>query len=284
VTSDPQTPFLKWPGGKRWLSSRVAPILAAELSKTYFEPFLGAAAMYLALRPKAAVLGDTNGDLMQFLSTIREQPNEVVEHVWRFSNTQDCYYRVRASRPTTAIGQAARFLFLNRTCWGGVYRLNRNGEFNVPFGGSGRTICRRQDVLAVSNALRDATFLVGDFSQTIGNAAHGDVIYCDPPYTTKGAGNGFIRYNESLFSWADQSRLAREARSARRRGAFVAVSGLDHVEILDLYSGWWVARFKRHSLIGRAITSRRRISEVVIFSRRPTERSDDVDTIIERIP
>lgn len=283
VTGEPQTPFLKWPGGKRWLAGRVAPILKAELQCRYFEPFLGAGAMYLAVRPDSAMLGDSNRDLIEFWSTIREWPNEVVQSVWRFTNTRECYYQVRSSRPTSAIGRAARFLFLNRTCWGGVYRLNQEGHFNVPFGGSERTICRRSDVIAVAEAMQGSQLAAGDFATTMRVAGRGDVVYCDPPYTTKGAGNGFVRYNESLFSWSDQLRLATTAKSARRRGAFVAVSGLDHSEILELYTGWWVARFSRHSLIGRDIASRRKISEVVVFSRKPSQLPNEQEMLVERI-
>ncbi len=262
-------PFLKWPGGKRWLAHRLTPILSSELQGTYYEPFLGAGAVFLALAPATAILADTNRSLIDFLRTVRKQPNEVVEAVWRLSNTRECYYDVRSRVPRTKVGRAARFLYLNRTCWGGVHRLNREGTFNVPFGDSGREIICRQDVIAAAKAFGSAKLYTKDFESLISPAGKGDVIYCDPPYTTKGAGNGFIRYNESLFSWEDQERLSMTCRRARRRGAFVAVSGLNHFEFLDLYRGWWVAEFKRPSTVGRIVTSRHSVSEVVVFSRKP---------------
>ncbi|MBS0202018.1 MAG: Dam family site-specific DNA-(adenine-N6)-methyltransferase [Planctomycetes bacterium] len=270
-------PFLKWPGGKRWLSSVLSAVLQAELSGTYFEPFLGAGALFLAMRPKKAVLSDVNADLIEFLKTVKRYPELVVESVWRLSNSEECYYRVRGSVPRTRIGRAARFLYLNRTCWGGVYRLNKEGRFNVPFGNSGRIICNRDDVVLASTAFRTAKLSAADFEKTMAQAGTGDVIYADPPYTTRGAGNGFIRYNESLFRWEDQLRLAKVAREAAERQAFVAVSGLNHFEFIDLYPGWWVAEFERASNVGRDLQSRVRICEVVVFSRRPN--ADSIVTV-----
>jgi DNA adenine methylase len=262
-------PFLKWPGGKRWLTSILGTVLQTELHGTYFEPFLGAGAVFLAMRPKKAVLADVNADLIEFVKTVKRYPELVVESVWRLSNSKDCYYRVRGSAPRTRIGRAARFLYLNRTCWGGVYRLNREGRFNVPFGNSGRTICNRNDVVRASKAFRTAKLTAADFQPIMARAGTGDVVYADPPYTTRGAGNGFIRYNESLFRWEDQQRLAKAAHEAAERQAFVAVSGLNHFEFLELYPGWWVAEFERASNVGRDLQSRVRICEVVVFSRRP---------------
>ena len=276
-------PFLKWPGGKRWLAPRLSQVLECELSGTYFEPFAGAASVFLHLRTRDAVLSDTNSELIETLITVRDCPTEVVERVWRFRNTAECYYRVRASVPRTAVGRAARLIYLNRTCWGGVYRLNRQGEFNVPFGDSGRHVCSHSQVLEVSRRLRTAQLLVSDFELTMLQARHGDVIYADPPYTTRGENNGFVRYNESLFSWNDQVRLAATARGARRRGVFVAVSGLFHSDVLALYSGWWVAKVSRMSRVSRALEGRKEIHEALIVSRRPKAEVKCGDLCFERI-
>lgn len=267
-------PLLKWPGGKRWLAKVIAPTLQSALLGTYYEPFVGGGAMFLAVNPESAVLGDCNGELIQFYQALQRNPDAVVDAVLRRKNTKDEYYRVRGSLPRSDVGRAARFLYLNRTCWGGVYRLNRKGEFNVPFGDSGRVICRRSHARSVAEMLSDVEFRCCDFSELCRRACEGDVVYCDPPYTTKGAGNGFLRYNEMLFSWNDQQRLAEEAGSARKRGAFVAVSALNHFEILELYKGWWKLVRRRMSLVGRKRASRKKVEEVVLFSRRP--RSCDV--------
>lgn len=269
VVSPVVNPCLKWPGGKRWLAPVLADIMKRELAGRYFEPFLGGAAVFLTLRPRAALLADINHELIEFYRVSRRQPEAVVEAAWRFRNDEDGYYAARSSRPRTTVGRAARFLFLNKTCWGGIYRLNRVGEFNVPFGRSGRHVCSRQSVRAVADALKTSILRCSDFEAVIEEAVEGDGVYADPPYTTKGENNGFVRYNEKLFAWEDQERLARVCRKAGRRGVFVAVSGLWHDDLLSLYPGWWAMRLPRSSLISRKAEGRRLVSEVVLFSRRP---------------
>ncbi|MCH8043054.1 MAG: Dam family site-specific DNA-(adenine-N6)-methyltransferase [Planctomycetes bacterium] len=264
-------PFLKWPGGKRWLAPLLRAIMVRELTGTYYEPFVGAGAVFLQLRPERSVLSDTNSDLIHFFNVVRTRPEEVVRAVWQCSNTAECYARVRRRVPRSDVGRAARFLFLNRTCWGGIYRTNKVGEFNVPFGDSGRRLCSLQHVIDVSAVYSNAALAVQDFESGFRCAKSGDAIYADPPYTGKGENNGFVRYNEKLFSWSDQVRLARECRSAKQRGVFVAVSGLRHDELLSLYSGWWVLKLSRHSTVSRELASRRQITEVAIFSRKPKE-------------
>jgi DNA adenine methylase len=244
-------------------------VVLQALEGTYYEPFLGAGAVFLEVRPTSSVLSDTNQELIHFIDVVRGCPEAVVRAVWRWSNTAECYAFVRRSVPRSDVGRAARFLFLNRTCWGGVYRTNRRGLFNVPFGDSRRRLCSMGHVTEVSAVFANAKLLVQDFEPAIQCAEKGDVVYADPPYTGKGENNGFVRYNEKLFSWSDQERLAGTCQSAKRRGAFVAVSGLHHDELLSLYSGWWALTLSRHSTVSRIRSSRHKISEVVIFSRRP---------------
>ena len=263
-------PLLKWPGGKRWLAPQLAPMLAAECQGRYFEPFLGGGAVFLALQPARAVLSDNNAELIESLDILRSRPEEVLERLWRLSNSADCYYNVRASRPTSEVGAAARFFYLNRTCWGGIYRLNRRGEFNVPFGDSGRVICRKRDLEENARSLGRAKLLCRDFESSMRQARTGDVIYADPPYTTKGQDNGFVRYNERLFAWKDQTRLAKAAQEATVRGAFVAVSGPWHEDIFGLYRGWWKVKLNRASNVAVDPAYRGHVQEAVFFSRKPS--------------
>lgn len=270
-------PFLKWPGGKRWIAPFLARVLRAELRGRYYEPFVGAGATFLALRPRLATLSDANGELVSFLRIVRRFPEAVVDGVHRLSNSRECYYDVRASIPRTQIGMAARFLYLNRTCWAGLYRTNRDGEFNVPFGDSGRTICSRSAVVQVAKQFRGARLEVSDFQPIIESATKGDVVYADPPYTTRGRNNGFIRYNENLFSWSDQVRLCECCRSAARRGVFVVVSGNCHADVLELYKGWWMQALERKSVVSRQVSKRSSVAEVLLFSRRPRLRDERLD-------
>ena len=262
-------PLLKWPGGKRWLAPELAPILGEECRGRYFEPFLGGGAVFLALQPESAVLSDNNAELIESLSVLRSAPGGILDRLWRLSNSEECYYRVRASRPTTRVGAAARFIYLNRTCWGGIYRLNQRGEFNVPFGNSGRIICRKRDLEDNARGLSRAKLLCRDFEVSMRQARSGDVVYADPPYTTRGQNNGFLRYNEKLFAWKDQKRLADAAHQAARRGAFVAISGIWHKDVLGLYPGWWRIRLDRPSNVSGDPSYRGMAQEVVLFSRAP---------------
>ena len=250
-------------GVAQWLICEMPP------HRWYYEPFLGAGAVFIQLQPQIPALSDTNSELIHFLDVVRLRPQQVVRAVWRWSNTAACYAHVRKSRPKSDVGRAARFLYLNRTCWGGIYRTNKEGEFNVPFGHSNRSLCSMHDVTEVSTVFARARLKVQDFETAIQTATKGDAIYADPPYTGKGENNGFIRYNEKLFSWNDQMRLARACRTAKRRGAFVAVSGLWHREVLGLYRNWWALKMHRCLNVSRQAAFRRQICEAVIFSRKP---------------
>lgn len=265
--------FLKWPGGKTWLTSRLAPELAAHLSPdgTYFEPFLGSGAMFFALEPRQAQLSDINNLLINTYIAVREDPLRVVERVWKYKNDRNCYLRVRSSHPTSAIGTAARFIYLNRTAWGGMYRENGKGEFNVPFGASNRRILEKRRLLACSEVLKSASVFVEDFEVSMGNAGSGDVVYADPPYV-QGDVRGeavFNRYNAVPFGIEAEKRLACAAEEARNRGAFVCVSSFWTTRTQSLWSSWWIVQLERQSSVSRQVNARKRIVEILIMSEPP---------------
>jgi DNA adenine methylase len=260
-------PFLKWTGGKRWLASAIAPLFAEHLERRYIEPFLGSGAMFLAFGPKQALLSDINGELIAALRTIATEPEAVVRTVWRYSNSADCYYKVRSASPRTEVGAAARFLYLNRTAWGGVHRLNRQGQFNTPFGNSGRVICRLETVLKAAQSFATARLRDGDFEQAMNEAGCGDVIYADPPYVSETSGHGtFRRYAKESFYWEDQLRLADAADRAAGRGARVAVSARAGQGIERLYPGWSVLQVQRCCRVSRKLGGRGQFDEVVLLS------------------
>jgi DNA adenine methylase len=263
---------LKWPGGKAWLATGLAEILRQELSDggCYYEPFVGGGAVFFRLEPNNAVLSDVNSALMEFYDVLRKRPCDLIKNVWRNSNCKDTYYRVRGSRPITSMGRAARFLFLNRTCWGGVYRVNKNGEFNVPFGNSGRSICNKGNAIRAARALSRSELLTCDFEGVLERAGNGDVIYLDPPYSQGFGKNCFGRYHSMGFVWEDHLRLVRSCERAVSRGAFVCVSAAMDRALLSSFKGWFVASCSRHSLVGRTSESRMAVREALIFSRPPS--------------
>ncbi len=262
-------PFLKWPGGKRWLAPVIAQAIEPFLSDRYIEPFLGAGAVFFRLQPEQAVLSDINKELVDCVLAVRRMVNGVLRNVRRWANDAECYERLRHQGCRTAYSAAARFIYLNHTCWGGLYRVNRQGKFNVPFGNSGRRICDSENLRACANCLSKAKVLCEDFEPVMDGAHSGDVVYADPPYTTLGENNGFIRYNECLFAWRDQERLAFVSHRAAKRGALVAVSNLAHGSILHLYEGWWCVRVRRKSRVSAKRHGRRQVTEALIVSEEP---------------
>jgi len=262
------TPFLKWPGGKRWAAAYLASIIREKLKGTYVEPFLGAAAVFFHLRPSRAILSDINPDLISTYKVVRRSPGALLEALRTFQVSKRNYYRTRTCIPSNPVLRAARFLYLNRTAFGGMYRLNGRGEFNVPYGGGERTpeILLKTPILKdASMALRNVELREGDFEGVMGAVRRGDVVYCDPTYTVTHDQNGFVRYNDQNFSWADQERLARAASRARRRGVTVLISNAHHKEIRKIYGFASFRTLTRHSTLSTDPLKRRTVREYLII-------------------
>jgi len=264
----PVLPFLKWPGGKRWAAERIAAIVEPHLNGRYYEPFLGGGAVFFQLRPRKATLADINSELIEAYRSVRDCHVEVVQSLQMLPVNKQVYAAVRQWKPRRSVERAVRFLYLNRTAFGGIYRVNRSGEFNVPYGGGTRT----HEILWSSTLLEDAAqALTGttlrncDFTLTMRHASRGDVVYCDPTYTVAHDQNGFVRYNERNFSWADQGRLAVAARAARARGAVVIVSNAHHASVLGLYEGVRRRVLNRMSCVSADPAGRREVKESLLI-------------------
>ncbi|WP_278447135.1 DNA adenine methylase [Stutzerimonas kunmingensis] len=229
-------PIIKWAGGKRWLVRKAADLFPSDY-ENYIEPFLGGAAVYFHLSPSSAFLSDVNSELINVYSSIKEDWLQVAEHLKAHQNLHchDYYYKVRATIPDSRFAQAARTLYLNRTCWNGLYRVNLKGEFNVPIGTKSNVLADIEAFPHVAKLLQGATLRVGDFETSIDAAQGGDFIFIDPPYTVKHNYNGFIKYNENLFKWEDQIRLRDAVVRAVERGVKVLVLNANHESISSLY-------------------------------------------------
>ncbi len=261
-------PFLKWPGGKRWIARQIAELIRPNLKRRYFEPFLGSGAVFFELSPAEAVLSDVNEDLIGTYLAIRDDPDRVRRELKGMRVSPETYYAVRAATPRLATKRAARFLYLNRTAFGGIYRVNQRGVFNVPYGGGERThhmLWNTAILTEASRILAGVQLEHGDFERFLGQACSGDVVYCDPTYTVAHDSNGFVRYNEHNFRWEDQERLARAACAARDRGAFVLVSNAHSPSVLRLYSNARVWTLRRKSLVSANIAGRRQVREALII-------------------
>lgn len=260
---------IKWAGGKRWLVEDLRKVFPKTFN-WYIEPFVGGASVFFSLLPKRAMLADLNAELISTYECLRDKPNSVwkrlAAHAAKHSN--DYYYEQRSGIPTTQVETAARFLYLNRTCWNGLFRVNRQGHFNVPRGTKDQVLLKTDDPMRISGALSTAELYWSDFEMIVDAAGRGDLVYADPPYTVKHNFNGFIKYNEFIFSWDDQERLARAVRAARRRGANVVVSNADHPSIHDLYrKDFSVYKVNRPSVIAGEAKFRTQTSELMIVGR-----------------
>ena len=231
-------PFLKWAGGKRWLSAAgILPEMPTY--KRFIEPFLGGGAVFFRYRPPAAIISDVNEELIELYKMMRDVPRDLHKKMQRHHerHSDAYYYKVRAQAPNSPTERAARTLYLNRTCWNGLYRVNLAGQFNVPRGTKNTVLFEGEDFEAYSAALQTADIRVSDFELIIDEAKEGDLLFLDPPYTVKHNVNGFIKYNEKLFKWEDQIRLRDAVSRARTRDVSVIMTNADHESVRELYEG-----------------------------------------------
>lgn len=257
----PAPPLIRWPGGKRAIVPKIAEHFPKQFNE-YYEPFFGGGAIFFSLKPKLAHLSDVNVDLIGCYETIRDCPDDLLRVLRGYVNTEEFYYNLRASRPECKLEKSARLLYLTRLAFNGIYRVNLKGEFNVPYGKRSHiSVVDESLFLKVSDALQGAVLRVEDFESATNGASAGDLIYFDPPYTVAHSNNGFIKYNEKIFSWADQVRLAAHARTLAKRGCFVLISNADHSSIDEIYAGFRKVVIDRHSVIAASSAHRRKITE-----------------------
>lgn len=259
------TPFLKWAGGKRWLAQRSFNIFPEKFGK-YIEPFLGSGAIFFALRPEDALLTDINEELINAYKAIKRRRNMLTSALERHANnhSDEHFYLMRSLRPLGSVDRAARFIYLNRTCWNGLYRVNQKGEFNVPRGTKNRVLIEDDNFSAVSRALGGAVVKVSDFESSVDQAGEGDLLFLDPPYTVKHNNNGFIKYNDKIFSWEDQLRLNAAVKRASNRRALIVMTNANHESIRDLYQDFCLEPLPRHSVLSGKVEGRVRTEELLV--------------------
>ena len=260
-------PFLKWAGGKQWLAPLADRLLPEGFSGTYYEPFLGGGAMFFALSPNRAILSDANAELIATCEALRDDVESVIRTLRRYPHDRTFFEQIRRRRPRTPTTVAARFIYLNKTAFNGLYRVNLKGEFNVPFGSYvNPSICQEDRLRSAAKALNGATMYSGDFETAVARSQSGDFAYLDPPYVTGHNNNGFLKYNAPLFSWDDQLRLSMVARRLRDKGVLVLVTNADHAAVTELYEGFFRYRVQRNSLIGGVGSARSNVSEMLVSS------------------
>ncbi|MGF1535328.1 MAG: DNA adenine methylase [Elainellaceae cyanobacterium] len=266
----PPRPFIKWVGGKTQLLPELMRRIPKRIDR-YFEPFLGGGALFFHLQPEKAVLTDINPDLVSLYQVIRDSVEELIADMGQHVHSKDYYYAIRSIDRTagyaawTEIQKASRLIYLNKTCYNGLYRVNSKGQFNVPFGRyKNPTILNADNLRACSQALQGTAIAVRDFRSVKESAQPGDFVYFDPPYAPLSATANFTGYTKDGFDRDMQYALRDLCRELDRKGVRFMVSNSSAPLVLDLYQEFKVERVYATRLINSKAGRRGKIPEVLV--------------------
>lgn len=260
-------PFVRWAGGKKWLIPHISTIVGDLHIEHYHEPFLGGGAIYFSMEhSKKSYLSDANSQLINTYIQVRDNPEELIEYFKALPNTEFDYYRIREeiTRDNT-VENAARFLYLNQTSYNGLYRVNRNGRYNVPYGFRENWDYDLERIRVASLQLQNARISTGDFEINKYRIKENDLVFLDPPYTVSHNNNGFIAYNQKLFSLDDQYRLKKFIEYIKSQGAYYILTNAAHETIREIFLTQRdrIIELQRNSLIGGKNATRATITEYI---------------------
>ena len=262
-------PFLRWTGSKNWLvKSDLINYLPTNFNN-YHECFLGGGAVFFSLNTeKKAFLYDINKDLIEAYTEIRDNVELIIKTLKKLKNSEEEYYRIRKSKALKSHTRVAKFIYLNKCSFNGIYRVNSSGTYNVPYGKRKNVdIVCEDNLRKVSQSLQNVTIKAIDFKETIKDVKKGDLVFLDPPYTVAHENNGFIEYNQKLFSWENQIELKDFIKSISRKGAYFILTNASHLSIRELYNEIGeIHTLSRYSQVGGRNKTRGMYNELVIFN------------------
>lgn len=270
-------PFLKWAGGKRQLLPEIRKYIPKKIN-TYYEPFLGAGAVLFDIQPKKAVINDINTELINTYIAIRDHVDELINDLKKHMNEKEYFYAIRdldrkeEFKKLSLVERASRIIYLNKTCFNGLFRVNSQGHFNVPFGKYKNPQIVNEIVLrAVHNYLNsnDITILNVDFEKAVENAKKGDFIYFDPPYDPVSDTSSFTGYSLYGFDKDDQIRLRDLFVELDKRGCKVLLSNSATDFIKDLYKDFHIEVVSANRNINANASRRGKIDEVLVMNYEP---------------
>ncbi len=259
-------PFLKWAGGKTQLLPELTKYIPSEYGK-YIEPFIGGGAFYFHLNPRDAVIADLNYELVLTYTTIKNSVEDVISLLKTFKNEEEFYYKMRANSPEklSDIERAARLLYLNKTCFNGLYRVNKKGQFNVPYGKRSGNFFDSEVLRDASEFLQNTTIECADYSETLKkHAQNGDFVFLDPPYYPVGKYGDFKRYTKEFFYHDDQLALKDEFDRLVNLGCHVILTNSDHPVIMDLYEDYEIKCIETKRMINSDARNRKGVDIIVI--------------------
>ncbi|RJR43369.1 MAG: Dam family site-specific DNA-(adenine-N6)-methyltransferase [Deltaproteobacteria bacterium] len=274
-------PFLRWAGGKTWFIKKVDQFLPHSFNK-YYEPFLGGAAMFFHLKQYGklnghVILSDLNRELIECFVEVRDRVEDIIQHLTTYRNEKEFYYTIRAFSPSSAVEKAARFIYLNRTSFNGIYRVNLNGVYNVPYGFKPYNVLFDYDNLRnASLLLQGAQIISQDFQSSLKSVKEGDLVFLDPPYTVAHDNNGFIKYNQKIFAWEDQHRLVETIKDIVKKGAYFILTNAAHPSIDEIFTPCGTkTELKRFSVIGGK-QAKRELKGEYVFSNLNHDRGESI--------
>lgn len=274
-------PFIKWAGGKTQLLPELVRRVPLRFGR-YHEPFIGSAALFFQLHAlgrlhRGATLSDSNADLIEVYGAVRDHVEALIDALREHAAhaTDPAYfYDVRSWdrtpnwRQRPVVERAARMIFLNKTCFNGLHRVNRRGHFNVPFGRYPHpNVCDAANLRAASIALHDVELAVGDFADVLLRAQPGDVVYFDPPYVPISATSAFTAYTRDAFDVTQQRRLAQVFAALTERGCTVLLSNSCTPLVYELYANFTVEEVAARRAINSVATGRGIVREVIVTGR-----------------
>ncbi|EDN02089.1 DNA adenine methylase [Pseudoflavonifractor capillosus ATCC 29799] len=266
-------PVVKWVGGKRQLLPQILPLIPKRMT-AYCEPFLGGGAVLFALQPKRALVNDLNQDLITVYRVIKEDADALIEHLSRHENTPEYFYRIRdldrdkaAYAALSDVEKASRLLYLNKTCYNGLFRVNASGAFNSPYGHYRRpNIVNEQTIRGVSRYFNacDITFFSGDFASVLEQVPKGGFVYLDPPYDPVSDTASFTGYNRGGFGREEQVRLKECCDALTARGVKFLLSNSATPFIRELYGSYRVSIVQARRAVNSVASRRGAIEEVLV--------------------
>jgi DNA adenine methylase len=284
LSARPTAPVVKWAGGKRQLLAEIDPLVPKQM-RTYFEPFCGGAALFfhLAGKPKRpfekAVLCDQNEELIALYRALRDDAEALIVELAQYTNDKELFLRVRAQKPAklTTVQRGARLLFLNRTCYNGLWRVNSKNQFNVPFGRYAKPkILDAPRLRKAALVLQGVDLQCSDFLAVTSAAVPGDFVYFDPPYVAASDTADFATYGPLGFSHADQVRLRDELHRLGACGVKLLLSNADTPESRALYKGMHLQTVTARRSISRVGDQRNAVGELLVrpIVKRPTRSTE----------
>lgn len=273
------SPFLKWAGGKRQLLPEIRKYIPKKYN-TYYEPFVGAGAVLFDLQPNKVVINDINSELINTYKVIQNNIDDLIVELRKHKNDPDHFYKIRDLdrsedfEKLTSVEKSARLIYLNKTCFNGLFRVNSQGQFNVPFGKYKNPQIVNEAVLrAVHNYLNTAnvTILNEDFEKALSKAKKGDFIYIDPPYDPLSNTSSFTGYNLDGFNRDDQERLRDVFEELDKRGCKVLLSNSATDFIKDLYKDYHIEIVSASRNINSIASKRGKIDEVLVMNYEPNK-------------